>query len=62
MPPVLQGTRAVKEIAQRYLDGDKEASLPKHALSILGDRAKFVKEGKVLKRQCIEDVRLPFLL
>ena len=28
MPPVLQGTRAVKEIAQIYLDGDKEASLP----------------------------------
>ncbi len=62
MPPVLQGTQAIKEIAQIYLDGDKDSSLPKHALPILGDRAKFAKEGKVLKRQRTEDVRLPFLL
>ena len=62
MPPVLQGTQAIKEIAQIYLDGDKETSLPKHALPILGGHAKFAKEGKVLKLQHTEDVRLPFLL
>ena len=62
MPPVLQATRAVKEIAKIYVNEDKDASLPKHALPILGDRAAYAKEGKVLKRQRTEDVRLPFLL
>ena len=62
MPPVLQGTRAIKEIAQIYLNGDKDNGLPKHVSPILGQRAKFAKEGKVLKRLRTEDVRLPFLL
>ena len=62
MPPVLQGARAIEEIAQIYLDGDKDSSLPKNALPILGDRAKFAKEGKVLRRQRTDDIRLRFLL
>lgn len=62
MPPVLQATRAVKEIAKIYINGDKDAALSKHALPILGDRAAYVREGKVIKRQRTEDVRLPFLL
>ena len=62
MPPILQGTRACKEIAKLYLEGDKDASVRKHALPILGDRATYAREGKVLKRKRTEDVTLPFLL
>ena len=62
MPPIMQTKRATKEIAQLYLNGDKDALLPKHSLPILGDRAKYSKEGKVLKRYQTEDVSLPFLL
>lgn len=50
MPPIIRANRATKEIAQLYLNGDKEALLLKHLLPILGDRAKYSKEGKVLKR------------
>ena len=49
MPPVLQGTQAIEEIAQIYLHGDKDCALPKHVLSILEDRAKFVKCSSVSK-------------
>ena len=62
MPPILQARRANKEMAKMYLNGDKDASLPEHSLPILGDRAKYVKEGKVLKRHRTEDTTLPFLL
>ena len=30
MPPVLQGTQVIEEIAQIYLHGDKDCALPKH--------------------------------
>ena len=60
MPPVLEATRAVKEIAKIYVNGDKGASFLNHALPIVGDRAAYTKEGKVLKRQRTEDVRPPF--
>lgn len=62
MPPILQANRAIKEVAEIFLNGNQKASLPKHSLPILGDRAKFIREGKVMKRQHNEDVRLPFLL
>ena len=62
MPPVLQATRAVQEIAKIYVNGDKDTSLSRHTLPILGDRAAYAKEGKVQKRQRTENVRLPFLL
>ncbi len=62
MPPVLQATRAVQEIAKIYVNGDKDTSLSRHTLLILGDRAAYAKEGKVLKCQRTENVRLPFLL
>ena len=62
MPPAPQGTRAIKEIAQIYLDEDKDNGLSKQVLPILGDCAKFAKEGKVFKRLQTEDVCLPFLL
>ena len=62
MPPILQANRAIKEVAEIYLNGNQEALLPKHSLPILGDRVKFTREGKVMKRQCNEDIRLPFLL
>lgn len=62
MPPVLQARRAIKEAADIYLNGDKQALLPKHSLPILGDGAKYSREGKVLKRLRTEDVRLSFLL
>jgi hypothetical protein len=54
--------RAIKDVAEMYLNGNKKASLPKHSLPILGDRAKFSREGKVMKRHRTEDVRLPYLL
>ena len=62
MPPILQANRAIKEVAEIYLNGNQKALLPKHSLPILGDRAKFTREGKVMKRQRNEDIRLPFLL
>ena len=62
MPPILQANRAIKEVAEIYLNGNQKASLPKHSLPILGDRAKFTREEKVMKGQRNEDVRLPFLL
>ena len=46
MPPILQANCAIKEVAEMYLNGNQEASLPKHALPILGDCAKFSREGK----------------
>ena len=55
MPPILQARRATKEIAKLYLNGDKDTL-------ILGDPAKYVKEGKVLKRHRTEEASLPFLL
>ena len=58
----MQAKLATKEIAQLYFNGDKDALLPKHSLPILRDRAKYSKEGKVLKRYQTEDVSLPFLL
>lgn len=54
--------RAVREIAKIYLDGDKQAKLPKHSFPILGDRAKYKREGKVMSRLQHEDGRLSFLV
>jgi hypothetical protein len=62
MPPIMQCGRAVKEIAEMFINGDKELFLPKHAIPILGDRAKYSQESKVMKRLRTEDPRLPFLL
>ncbi len=62
MPPILQTNRAIKEVADIYLNGNQKSSLPKHSFPILGDRAKFTCEGKVMKRHRTEDVRLPYLL
>ena len=62
MPPILQANRAIKEVDEIYLNGNQKALLPKHSLSILGDRVKFTPEGKVMKRPRNEDVRVPFLL
>ena len=49
MPQIIRAKRATKEIAQLYLNFDKKALLPKHSLPILGDRAKYSKEGNVQK-------------
>ena len=62
MPPILQANHAIKEVVDMYLNVNQKASLPKHSLPILGDRAKFTREGKVMKRHRTEDVRLPYLL
>jgi len=62
LPSILQSTRAVKEIANLYLNGDESSDLPRHAVPILGDRAKYRHHGKVLQRLHGEDIRLPFLL
>jgi hypothetical protein len=62
MPPILECDRAVKEIAEIFIKGDKELSLPKHATPTLGSRAKYSQESKVLKRLRTEEPRLPFLL
>ena len=62
MPPILQANRAIKEVAEIYLNGNQKASLPKHSLPIFGHREKFRRDGKVMKEQRNEDVRLPFLL
>ena len=62
MPPIMQAKQATKEIAQLYLNGDKDALVPKHSLPILVDQAKYSKKGKVLKCYRTEDVSLPFLL
>ena len=62
MPPILQANHAIKEVVDMYLNVNQKASLPKHSLPILGDHAKFTREGKVMKRHRTEDVRLPYLL
>lgn len=62
LPSVSQAGTAVAEIAQIYVNGDQEQSIPKHSLPVLGDRAKYASKGKVMKRMQNEDVRLPFLL
>ena len=41
LPSILQSTRAVKEIAELYLNGDESSNLPKHAIPTLGDCAKY---------------------
>eukprot|EP00794_Sanderia_malayensis_P002905 gene2905-3357_t len=63
LPPVIQSVRAVDRIEKVYIGSDKEASIPKHILSILGDRAKYAGDGSVLKRlQETKSVGLPFRL
>ena len=59
LPSVSQLGTAVAEIAQIYINGDQEQSIPKHSLPILGDRAKYGNEGKVMERLQNEVVRLP---
>lgn len=62
LPPCESAGRAIKGIARLYLEGDKDSKLRKHAPPILGDRAKFKREGKVMKRHREEDCRLNYLL
>eukprot|EP00794_Sanderia_malayensis_P014633 gene14633-16151_t len=57
------GIEAVDRIEKVYIGSDKEASIPKHILPILGDRAKYAGDERVLKRlQETKSVRLPFRL
>ena len=62
MPSCPQSGRVVKEILEIYLNGNKDHAISSHAVPVLGDRAKYVREGKVMKRLRTDDVRLPFLL
>lgn len=48
LPPCQNADSAIKEIANIYLEGDKDRNLPRHAVPILGDRAKFKREGNVM--------------
>ena len=61
LPKIPQANRAVKEIANIYLEGAAEHDLPKHAVPILGDRARYRMESKVIKRNRLADARLNFL-
>ena len=62
LPPCQNADCAVKEIANIYLEGDKDHKLSRHTAPILGDRAKFRRESKVMKRLRQEDARLNYLL
>ncbi len=62
LPPCQLATRAIKEISEIYLEGDKQSNLPKHAVPILGDRAKYKRESKDMKRNRLEDAWLSYLL
>jgi len=62
MPPLPQSKRAVSEIAELFLDGDRSSHLVKHLSPALGAKAQYFKRGKVLQRQGTQTVHLSYLL
>ena len=60
--PAAESKRAVAEIAQICLNGDKKYNLSKHLASVLVDKALYHNQSKVLQHHLEKNVRLPYLL
>ncbi len=64
-PPVIQCRSAIKWMDEIYINGDKEAHLPRHHVPVYKDsrsRRANRELSKVLERLNTTKARLPFLL